>query len=260
MLYVSGVYALNLPCKLDLQGDWHMSALDWKKITFLNSADSIYKDYGIEQSYSNSLVNLYNVNKANYIRACLDLLEQGKFSLLKTFMHKWLDTDDKKLLSEIFSQVSKLSTSDKWSEIDDFMCHEYMMKWVSFKDEKSIPNIIKISDSRSSVKEQINQINVNNIAEHVIDDYLRRTELNDLYLLMYICRKYWKNLEQSVKKRIKRAMTIKDLEYVEFVVNTQASSFIDNQALANDYFKFFNELGLLSDYSKPSIEVTKESK
>jgi len=66
MLYVSGVYALNLPCKLDLQGDWHMSALDWKKITFLNSADSIYKDYGIEQSYSNSLVNLYNVNKANY--------------------------------------------------------------------------------------------------------------------------------------------------------------------------------------------------
>ena len=134
MLYVSGVYALNLPCKLDLQGDWHMSALDWNKVTFLNSADSIYKDYGIEQSYSNSLVNLYNVNKANYIRACLDLLEQGKFSLLNTFMHKWLDTDDKKLLSEIFSQVSKLSTSDKWSEIDDFMCHEYMMKWVRFKN------------------------------------------------------------------------------------------------------------------------------
>ncbi len=259
MLYVSGVYALNLPCKLDLQGDWHMSALDWNKVTFLNSADSIYKDYGIEQSYSNSLVNLYNVNKANYIRACLDLLEQGKFSLLNTFMHKWLDTDDKKLLSEIFSQVSKLSTSDKWSEIDDLMCHEYMMKWVRFKVEKVIPNIIKISDSRSIVKEQINQINVNDIAEYVIDDYLRRTELNDLYLLMYICRKYWKNLEQSVKKRIKRAMTIKDLEYVEFVVNTQAS-FIDNQALANDYFKFFNELALLSDYSKSSIEVTKESK
>lgn len=260
MLYVSCVYALNLPCKLDLQGDWHMSSLDWDKVTFLNSADSIYKDYGIEQSYSNSLVNLYYVNKANYIRACLDLLELGKFSLLKTFMHKWLDTDDKKLLSEIFSQVSKLSTSDKWSEIDDLMCHEYMMKWVRFKYEKGIPNIIKISDSRSSVKEQINQINVNDIVEYMIDDYLRRTELNDLDLLMYICRKYWQFLEKSVQKRIKRAMTIKDLEYVEYVVNTQASSFIDKQALANDYFKFFNELDLLSDYSKPSIEVTKESK
>lgn len=260
MLYVSGVYALNLPCKLDLQGDWHMSALDWKKITFLNSADSIYKDYGIEQSYSNSFVNLYNVNKANYVRACLDMLEQGQFSLLKTFMHKWLDTDDKKLLSEIFSQVLKLSTSGKWSEIDDFMCHEYMMKWGRFKNEKGITTTIKISDSRSSVKEQINQINVNDIAEYVIDAYLQRTELIDLYDLMIICRKYWKNLEQSVKKRIKRAMTIKDLEYVEFVVNTQTSSFIDNQALANDYFTFFNELDLLSDYSKPSIEVTNESK
>ena len=52
---------------------------------------------------------------------------------------------------------------------------------------------------------------------------------------------------------------VRNNQYVEFVVNTQAS-FIDNQALANDYFKFFNELGLLSDYSKSSIEVTKESK
>ena len=83
MLYISGLYALNLPCKLKLQGDCHMSSLDWNKVEYLESNDSLYEDYGIEVGYSNVELGLQNVNKANYIRACLDLLEHGKYSVLK---------------------------------------------------------------------------------------------------------------------------------------------------------------------------------
>ena len=64
----------------------------------------------------------------------------------------------------------------------------------------------------------------------------------------------------QVQKHIIRAFSIKDLEYVDYLVNTQQDPLIDNESLAKDFLDIFNELGLLSDYSKPSIEVTKESK
>ena len=139
MLYISGLYALNLPCKLKLQGDGHMSSLDWNKVKYLESKDSIFEDYGIEVGYSNEELGLQHVNKANYIRACLDLLEHGKYSVLKNFMSKWLDTDLQELQTEIFNQVFKLSSSSNWDQVDDFMDHEYLMNWVRFKQAKGIP-------------------------------------------------------------------------------------------------------------------------
>ncbi len=40
MIYVSGIHALNLNCKLNTSGDWHQSALKWKDITLLDSEKS----------------------------------------------------------------------------------------------------------------------------------------------------------------------------------------------------------------------------
>jgi len=49
MLYITWVYALNLPCKLNTTGDWHASSLRWgSNIDIRESTESIYKDWGIE--------------------------------------------------------------------------------------------------------------------------------------------------------------------------------------------------------------------
>lgn len=46
MRYISGFYALNIPCSLYTTGDWHQSCLDWNKVVFLESEKSIFGDWG----------------------------------------------------------------------------------------------------------------------------------------------------------------------------------------------------------------------
>ena len=101
---------------------------------------------------------------------------------------------------------------------------------------------------------------INTLADLKIEAYSQRDALRDLFDVVFICKNYWKELNLQVQKHIIRAFSIKDLEYVDYLVNTQQDPLIDNESLANDFLDIFNELGLLSDYSKPSIEVTHESK
>lgn len=80
MLYITGQHALNIPCSLLTCGDWHQSGIQWKHPFFRESADSVFAEYGIEQNIPiPEHTAKYNV--ANHIRALLDLLELGKFSL-----------------------------------------------------------------------------------------------------------------------------------------------------------------------------------
>jgi len=78
MRYITGIHALNLPCSLLTSGDWHQSGLRWEKITYRDTEDSIFGDWGIEQcSVVPKHEGTYAV--ANHIRALLDLLEIGNF-------------------------------------------------------------------------------------------------------------------------------------------------------------------------------------
>jgi len=80
MLYLSGIHALNLPCALYTCGDWHTSGINWNSVALLESEESIFGDYGIEQ---NKTIpdNPGTFNVANHIRALLDLLIQGKYTV-----------------------------------------------------------------------------------------------------------------------------------------------------------------------------------
>lgn len=123
MQYISGLYALNLPCNLNTTGDWHPSSLKWDKITLLDSTKSIFKDYGIEQNRSiPEHSEQYNV--ANHIRAILDLLNQKQFSLISNFNKDFICNDN--YTSEIFHQV-KLLLPD--NEINNFMHKTYGREW-----------------------------------------------------------------------------------------------------------------------------------
>jgi len=131
MLYLSGVHALNIPCELDTCGDWHQSALQWQDLRLLESKDSIFEDYGIEQSKRiPEHTELYNV--ANHIRALLDLLVQGNYAIAQGMRDGFICNDN--YTEEIFDKVSLLKHVDNWNEIDRFMGKEYMMQWHKFRE------------------------------------------------------------------------------------------------------------------------------
>lgn len=130
MKYITGQFALNLPCSLETCGDWHTSALDWGKLRFSESDNSIFGDYGIEKcSYVPEHPGEYNI--ANTLRALLDLFAEGNFAVAQGARDDFICND--KYTLEFFSKVALLRSRDNWKEIDKFMEKEYMMEWVRYR-------------------------------------------------------------------------------------------------------------------------------
>ena len=130
MQYITGIHALNLPCSLLTCGDWHQSALQWEKPRFRNSEDSFFGDYGIEQcSVVPENEGTYAV--ANHIRALLDLLELGNYSLAQGMNEEFIGNDD--YTDEIFDKVTLMKDLSHWRGIDRFMGQEYYGKWLDYK-------------------------------------------------------------------------------------------------------------------------------
>ncbi|WP_303690996.1 nucleotidyl transferase AbiEii/AbiGii toxin family protein [Megamonas hypermegale] len=135
MKYLSGIFALNLMCDLDTFGDWHTSAINWKKLNFWDSNHSIWGNYGIE---TNRTIpeNNGKFNVANHIRALLDLISIGDFPTAQGMRDNFICND--KYTPEIFSKVSMLKNRENWLEIDKFMSKEYMLQWVRYKNSVGI--------------------------------------------------------------------------------------------------------------------------
>lgn len=130
MLYLSGIHALNIECQLDTCGDWHQSGIQWNNLKLLDSKESIFADYGIEVNKKiPGHDKLFNV--ANHIRALLDLLLQGNFSLAQGMRDDFICNE--KYTKEIFNKVFLLKNEAHWNEIDKFMSKEYMSEWIDFK-------------------------------------------------------------------------------------------------------------------------------
>lgn len=132
MKYISGIHALNILCDLDTPGDWHQSALNWNTIHELDSNDMFFKDYGIETDKTiPEHSEKYCV--ANHIRALLDLLQQGMFSVTQGMDNDFICNDIYN--NEIFSKVYSMQSLSNWESIDNFMMKEYKMKWINYKRE-----------------------------------------------------------------------------------------------------------------------------
>jgi hypothetical protein len=131
MLYISGRQALNLPCSLETCGDWHTSALQWRRLNLRESDGSLFSEYGIERGVS---VPEHDgaFNAANHIRALLDLLEEGKLTLAQGMNKDFICNE--KYTPEVFEKVSALRGASHWSEIDRLMGREYGGRWLDFKE------------------------------------------------------------------------------------------------------------------------------
>ena len=138
MLYITGIHALNLPCSLMTCGDWHCSSIQWKRPNMRESKQSIFGDYGIEFNVTiPEHDGTYAV--ANHIRALLDLLELGIFSVAQGMNNDFICNDDYN--DEIFGKVTLLSDSLKWNEIDRFMGKEYAHKWLDYKKTAGLSDL-----------------------------------------------------------------------------------------------------------------------
>lgn len=131
MLYITGIHALNLNCSLNTPGDWHQSAIQWHTLKTKHSTDSIWGDYGIEMN-ENVPKNPGIYHTANHIRACLDLIYDGNFVIPQGMRKNFIVVDQYD--NEIFEKVAMLRFQNNWRDIDQFMCKEYLMKWVRFKE------------------------------------------------------------------------------------------------------------------------------
>lgn len=130
MKYISLIHALNLPCNLETCGDWHASSIQWKKPHILESEESLWGDYGIEKNKKiPEHEEKYNV--ANHIRALLDLLFIGNFTIAQGMNKDFICND--KYDNEIFDKVILMMDLPYWERIDQFMTKEYLKKWINYK-------------------------------------------------------------------------------------------------------------------------------
>lgn len=138
MNYISGYYALNIPCSLDTTGDWHQSSLPWEKMQLSDSEKSPLGDWGIEQNvYVYPLHGRYNV--ANHIRACLDFLVTDNYSHASGMREDYIAND--KYNDIIFTQVYKLKdmvSPEKWQKISKTMEKDYKLEWLHYLASKEV--------------------------------------------------------------------------------------------------------------------------
>ncbi|MCY3067579.1 hypothetical protein [Aerococcus mictus] len=128
MKYLTGIYAMNIPCDLDTSGDWHWAALNWDNADFKFSDNSFYGDYGISKEKISTPIGYYHV--ANHIRAFLDLLLDKKYKVALGTRNDYIDNE--KYTYEILSKVYELKKTEEWSAIDQFMKKEYGVHWLAF--------------------------------------------------------------------------------------------------------------------------------
>lgn len=130
LLYISGIHALNIENSLETCGDWHCSALDWKRIELLDSEKSVFKDWGIEKGKEiPEHTGLFNV--ADDLRAVLDMMvHEENLRFLKFFRDDFFGTD--LYNQEFFEHVLLLKNAGHWDGINRLMQHEFMHDWYSF--------------------------------------------------------------------------------------------------------------------------------
>ena len=133
MKYLTGIYALNLPCSLDTCGDWHSKSINWNNPDIRESSSSVLKDYGIEKERSVTFLNDHSYNVANHIRALLDMLLIGNYGYAQGMKEEYICNEG--YTAEIFKQVLKLKNERNWNDINDFMKREYKMKWINYLEE-----------------------------------------------------------------------------------------------------------------------------
>lgn len=135
MKYVTGTWALNLQCPDGTWGDWHFCCLDWEHPLELESAETSFGEWGIYES--GDVPGRERCHVATHARACLDLIELGKFSSAQGMKEQFLG-DDYRGTAELFGLVARLREKPGWEDVDAFMRREYSCEWLDFEEARGL--------------------------------------------------------------------------------------------------------------------------
>lgn len=107
---------------------------------------SIFGIYGLESFRWEKIrteLSSFNITtleyKGNHHRACLDLMEYNKLSILEGNLKKIFLNENH--FKEFFTHMGKLRDSPFWKEINEFLQEEVPEEWKKFKQAK---NTIKL--------------------------------------------------------------------------------------------------------------------
>lgn len=240
MKYITGIHALNLTCALDTCGDWHQSAIQWTCPFIRESSDSIFRAYGIELNKQiPEHRETYNV--ANHIRACLDLLELGQFSLAQGMNRDFICND--KYNVEIFDHVMLLSKLPHWQEIDEFMGWEYYCKWLDYKkcitgESEAASNTEEPwcgSGKCTGTRDAWETAVANDKSTYGADTlcirknvaYAATGKIRDIFDIVYICENYFEQLSSSTITLLRESMGYDGAERFEYILRTQGNGGLD---------------------------------
>lgn len=121
------MFALNTPCKLKTTGDWHRCCFDWNNPEYAESDGSLWGAWGIEMNSRIPMLNGAIRNKANHLRALLDLLAQNRLLEAQGIKDDFICCDE---YTEIFfEQVVKLRSACNWANVCSLMYREYRGEW-----------------------------------------------------------------------------------------------------------------------------------
>ena len=118
--------------------------------------------------------------------------------------------------------------------------------------DASHPLKIEISYRNKNIcTENLQKINgilvysIDKLCQLKLNAYQGRDKIRDLFDICFICNKHMKELSKRTKEQLQVALTYKDFEYFDYIVQTQTDPLIDKNKLANDYLNMFDKLNLL---------------
>jgi hypothetical protein len=252
MLYITGIYALNLPCQLNTTGDWHTASLDWANLKMMDSEDMFFKDYGIENNHKIPEHN-GNFSVANHIRASLDLLQLGKFSLAQGMNKDFICNDSYN--DEIFTKVYTMRVLPNWNEIERFMRKEYKIQWLDFIEEKGYCTVSDTKPTGAEYQTSIIQTamrmkgqstdGINEVFLKKLVAYMGDDDIRDLYDIIFICKEYWDELQPFLKNNLTNTLSVKGIEHFDFLVREQAGRLTDKNKLKADFLELCEKAGVI---------------
>lgn len=121
--YISGSFALNLPCSLE--------KCDLEKVKYYESYGSLFGNYGIH-TLPDTPESLGVLTVANTIRALLDLFADSNFHPAKGHILEGEHRD------ELFDKVYEMRNLPNWCEIVKFLDEEYGLPWMDFLVKKTM--------------------------------------------------------------------------------------------------------------------------
>lgn len=133
MLYISEYHAVNIDHPNEESAvDWHGTAYDWDNPPMLESEESVFGDFGIDEIEFSIDGRTYRAPVATHLRACLDMLERGHHVAAQGMRDNFLGNEE--LTPLLFEKVAMLRESEHWPAIDKLMGREYLMSWLEFKE------------------------------------------------------------------------------------------------------------------------------